>query len=176
MASKIYDAEMQILTVSFAKGIGLKDRGKVDSFDELAGSHADDGLSPLLVYSLVAPACRSYFRLLVDPANPVPLSQFLHDAWSPRMAWGMPLTLQVKASLLASDRGFASWVEQQGIELQLHRRPSPSTHLSGCRATYSGLAAGLPSPAVSIWTGCRTRSRSATWGWLRTTRMTHSPC
>lgn len=119
MASKIYDAEMQILTVSFAKGIGLKDRGKVDSFDELAGSHADAGLSPLLVYSLVAPAYRSYFRLLVDPANPVPLSQFLHDAWSPRMAWGMPLTLQVKASLLASDRGFASWVEQQGIELQL---------------------------------------------------------
>ena len=118
MANKVYDSELQYLTVAFAKRIGLGPSGSIGKFDDLSSSHAEAGLSPLLVYSLVAPAYSIYLRLLVDPQNPVPLSEFLNDAWSSHSEFGMPLTLEVKARLLGADRGFADWVRQQGIILK----------------------------------------------------------
>lgn len=115
---KVYDAEQQFLTVALAKGIGLSPGGVVHALDDVE-SLSEAGLRPLLVVSLVAPAYCSYLRTLVDPSNPVAISGFLQNAWSSEMEFGMPLSLSIKESLLAADRGFAAWVRAQGIEIVL---------------------------------------------------------
>lgn len=121
---KVYDADLQYLTVALAKRVGLAADGIVHSFDDLIVGLADADLRPLLVYSLVMPRFRIYWRMLVDPEQPVPLSEFLRAAWAPEVALGMPKRLEVKGVLLESDRGFAAWVRSQGVEVN---PASPST-------------------------------------------------
>ncbi|MDO9236176.1 MAG: hypothetical protein Q7U28_09125 [Aquabacterium sp.] len=113
--SKIYDAEMQYLNVSFAKDVGLNMRGGVTSFESDRISRESAGLKPLLVYSVVAPCYSVMARMLVDAATPIPISQFLSQAWSSEYQLSMPQRLEAEAALLASDQGFVNWAQSQGV-------------------------------------------------------------
>lgn len=118
MTAKIYDAEMHYLTVAYAKDVGLTRRGLVVAWDSWQASREEAELEPLLVYSLVSPAYGQRFRLLVDPLEPVALSKFLSSTWSARAELGLPLTLEVKSSLLRADHGFGQWVVSHGVALR----------------------------------------------------------
>lgn len=115
MSAKIHDAETQFLTIAVAKDIGLDQKGLVAQFDALNATRAELGLQPILIYSVVAPAFSRYVRMLVDARRPIPISQFLENAWSKEVNLGMPMSVQAKASLLANDLGFVSWIESLGI-------------------------------------------------------------
>lgn len=113
--SKIYDAEMQYLNVSFAKEVGLNRRGGVATFESDRISRESAGLKPLLVYSIVAPCYSVMARMLVDATTPIPISQFLSQAWSSEYRLAMPQRLETEAALLASDHGFVNWAQSQGV-------------------------------------------------------------
>jgi hypothetical protein len=118
MSTKIYDAEAQILTIAYAKDVGLDERGRVAWFDVRERSRGEAGLAPVLVYSVVAPSYSQYVRRLVDARSSIPVTQFLAMAWSKENALGMPNVLDAKPSLLKADRGYVAWVSSQGIVLR----------------------------------------------------------
>lgn len=113
--AKIYDAEMQYLNVAYAKDVGLNKLGAVTAFESDRITRADAGLSPLLVYSVVAPCYSVWARMLVDAQAPIPISQFLSKAWSIEHGIGMPLRLETETALLDSDQGFVDWASLQGV-------------------------------------------------------------
>jgi hypothetical protein len=113
--TKIYDAEMQYLSVAIAKDVGLDTRGGVVPFESDRISRECAGLKALLVYSIVAPCYSVMARMLVDASEPIPISQFLSQAWSSKRGLGMPQRLEMEAALLSGDRGFVEWAQLHGI-------------------------------------------------------------
>ncbi len=113
--AKIYDAEMQYLHVAIAKDIGINSRGGVDAFDSDTISRETAGLKPLLIYSLTAPCYGVKSRQLVDAAAPIPITQFLAQAWAAAHRLGMPQRIEMEDGLLKSDRGFKEWARAQGV-------------------------------------------------------------
>lgn len=111
MGKKIYDADLQLLTIAYAKDIGLDESGYVEEFNSDVVSHADVGLAPILVYSVVAPAYSVFARKLVDPRDPLSISAFLAWAWSLQSALSMPNRLEVKQRLIEADRGYLEWLD-----------------------------------------------------------------
>lgn len=122
MGTKIYDAELQFLTIAYATKVGLDDRGRVAAFDRDLRGRKESGLLPLLIYSVVAPCYSVFARQLVDPRDPLPISTFLSGAWCGPDGLGIPLSLEIRPQLLTADRGFAAWIAAQGV----HLRPAPS--------------------------------------------------
>ena len=118
MATTIYDAEMQYLLVEQARNVGLDAAGRVAPCDRNLKSKEGHDLTPLLVYSIVVPAFRCQTRLLVSAAAPISVSLFLAQAWGLRRALGMPLRLEMKPGLLASDRGFVQWAKSLGVQCE----------------------------------------------------------
>lgn len=116
--AKIYDAEMQYLHVAIAKDIGINSRGGVEAFDSDAISRETAGLKPLLIYSLTAPCYGVKARQLVDAAAPIPITQFLAQAWSAAHRLGMPQRIEMEDGLLKSDRGFKEWARAQGVSCE----------------------------------------------------------
>lgn len=114
--SKIHDAELQYLTVAFAKDIGIDSRGRIVRFESDQICREDAQLEPLLIYSLVAPCYGLTYRELADLRSPLPLCQFLLRAWSIERGIGMPLRLELPAKLLALDRGVLDWVRKLGVD------------------------------------------------------------
>ena len=55
MNTRIHDAELQLLTIAVAKDVGLDQNGLVAGFDSLFASRTEQGLHPILIYSVVAP-------------------------------------------------------------------------------------------------------------------------
>ena len=102
--SKIHDAELQYLTVAYAKTVGIDADGRVVTFDPDRISREAAKLSPLLIYSLAAPCYGVMYRQLVDRRAPVALGQFLAGVWAIEDGLGMPLRLELPAKLLALDR------------------------------------------------------------------------
>lgn len=119
MASKIYDSEMQYLTIAYAKDIGLDKRRRVVGFDHRAFTHQEAGLVPLLVYSVVAPAFKFYVRQIVDTTVPISISAFLSSVWSEEYGLGAPLRLEVKKQLYDADKGYQEWLKQAGIQVSI---------------------------------------------------------
>jgi len=117
MAAKIYDAEMQYLTIAYAKDVGLDHLNRVVRFDHKALTRQDAGLEPLLVYSVVAPAFKFYLRKLVDPRKPISITEFLIFAWSGKFELGAPLSLEVKKDLLKADSGYCDWLKGEGVQV-----------------------------------------------------------
>lgn len=117
MAAKIYDAEMQYLTIAYAKDVGLDKLNRVVRFDHITLTHDDAGLAPLLVYSVVAPAFKFHIRKLVDPRKPTSISEFLRFAWSDDFDLGAPLSLEVKKDLLKADSGYCDWLKGAGVQV-----------------------------------------------------------
>lgn len=117
MAAKIYNAEMQYLTIAYAKDVGLDNLNRVVWFDHRSLTHHDAGLAPLLVYSVVAPAFKVYIRKLVDTRKPISISEFLSYAWSDNLALGAPLSLEVKKDLLKADSGYCDWLNGVGVQV-----------------------------------------------------------
>lgn len=113
--AKIYDAEMQYLNVAYAKDVGLNKRGGVATFESDCITREDAGLRPLLVYSVVAPCYSVWARMLVDAQAPIPISQFLSQAWSTEHRLGMPQRLETETALLGGDQGFVDWARLQGV-------------------------------------------------------------
>lgn len=112
---KIYDAEMQYLLVEEARDVGLNGQNMVVDIDDDGPSAHAYGLTPLLVYSIVAPAYRVIVRKLVSADAPISISAFLAEAWSKPRGLGMPMRLEMKKSLLKADKGFCQWVGSLGI-------------------------------------------------------------
>lgn len=119
MASKIYDSEMQYLTIAYAKDIGLDKRRRVVGFDHRVFTHQEAGLVPLLVYSVVAPAFKFYARQIVDATVPISISAFLSSVWSEEYGLGAPLRLEVKKQLFDADKGYQEWLKQAGIQVSI---------------------------------------------------------
>lgn len=119
MSTKIYDAELQYLTVDTAKNLGLRTDGLVTEFDEDDMTLEEAGLLPVLVCSVVVPSFRCYRRVLCNPSEPTAISAILNAAWSGQTGWGLPMTLELKPSLLNADAGFADWVRSQGVDLKV---------------------------------------------------------
>jgi hypothetical protein len=111
MGKKIYDADLQLLTIAYAKDIGLDESGYIEGFNSNAVRHADVGLAPILVYSVVAPAYSVFARRLVDPRDPLSISAFLAWAWSSQSALSIPNSLEVKQRLIEADRGYRKWLD-----------------------------------------------------------------
>lgn len=119
MATKaILCVETQLLTIGVAKNVGLDCHGQVRELDWQFDAIEAAGLRPLWVYSVVVPAYRQYRRLLVDPQRPESISSFLRSVWSADQAMGMPRVMHASSTLLASDRGFARWLEALGIRIE----------------------------------------------------------
>lgn len=118
MNTRIHDAELQLLTIAVAKDVGLDQNSLVAGFDSLFASRTERGLHPILIYSVVAPGFSRYVRMLVDARRPIPISQFLSYAWSAEAAFGLPMSVQAKASLLEHDRGFVKWIGSLGIAVE----------------------------------------------------------
>lgn len=113
--AKIHNAEMQYLTVAFAKSVGKAADGSVETFDSNSCSREEAGLRPLLIYSITAPYYGVRARMLVDAAFPAPITEFLATAWSCAHGIGMPQTLEMEAALLQADTGFVSWCRDHGV-------------------------------------------------------------
>lgn len=125
MSIKIYGAETQFLTIAYAKDVGLDPQNHVVHFRNKEVSREEMRLTPLLVYSLVAPAYSFYSRLLVDAKAPVPISKFLAHAWSKKAGLGLPHLLEVKQLVLSADRGYVKWIHAHGVQIS-----SPSSSKS----------------------------------------------
>lgn len=115
--SKIHDAELQYLTVAYAKTVGIDADGRIVTFDPDRISREAAKLSPLLIYSLAAPCYGVMYRQLVDRRAPVALGQFLAGVWAIEDGLGMPLRLELPAKLLALDRGALQWVRSAGVDV-----------------------------------------------------------
>ncbi|EHL24821.1 hypothetical protein KYG_00867 [Acidovorax sp. NO-1] len=118
MATKIYDAELQYLLIEQARNVGLDPKYRLALYESSAGSMQSQQLRPVLVYSIVVPAFRCQTRLLVDAAAPISVSHFLAQAWGLKRVLGMPLRLEMKPGLLASDRGFVQWAKSIGVQCE----------------------------------------------------------
>ncbi|CAN7782440.1 hypothetical protein LJR175_008217 [Variovorax sp. LjRoot175] len=115
--AKIYDAETQFLTVAFTKEIGVNSDDRVISFDPRETGRDELGLSPLLVYNVIAPAFKRCFRMVVDARAPLAISHFLAAAWQSEVQLGMPMTLEAKQQILRADLGFVAWIRAQGVSV-----------------------------------------------------------
>jgi hypothetical protein len=82
-----------------------------------------NGLRPVLVYTLVLPPYDQYWRRLVDPNQPVSLSSFLAEAWGDPRGFGMPMTVEAKNDLVKLDGGFVEWIKSQGVDVRLPQNP-----------------------------------------------------
>lgn len=115
MSRKIYSTEVQCLTIDFAKDVGLDSKGCVVVFRDDLTTRQQEGLQPLLIYSLVAPPYSVYRRQLVDPRSPLSISNFLAWAWSEPCGLGMPEQLEMKRTLMDLDLGFLDWIKACGV-------------------------------------------------------------
>ena len=150
MATTIYDAEMQYLLVEQARNVGLDAAGRVAPCDRNLKSKEGHDLTPLLVYSIVVPAFRCQTRLLVSAAAPISVSLFLAQAWGLRRALGMPLRLEMKPGLLASDRGFVQWAKSLGVQCEpvQHTKALAAYSTSTLDVAYVALARGGPGESL----------------------------
>jgi hypothetical protein len=115
--NKLYDPGLQYLVITQLKNAGLGDEGKVVFFDDAESSGRVLGLRPILLYALVRPIEKQYFKRLVDSGAPESISSFLQRAWSFKGGVPLPDRLESKASLLEADKGFLSWVENRGVTM-----------------------------------------------------------
>lgn len=113
--NKLYDPGLQYLIITQLKNAGLGDEGEVVFFDDAGSSGRVLGLRPILLYALVRPVEKQYFKRLVDSGAPESISSFLQRAWSFKGGVPLPDRLESKASLLEADKGFLSWVENRGV-------------------------------------------------------------
>lgn len=117
--------ETQYLTITGARGVGLDEHSSELRFvDEVNGPqevHAM-GLRPLLVVGVTVPAFNLYFRQLVNPGRPAPLSALLKAAWSPVARLGMPTYLEFNEFTASVDRGFLRWVREVGVTPRIVER------------------------------------------------------
>lgn len=115
--NKLYDPGLQYLIITQLKNAGLGDEGEVVFFDDAGSSGRVLGLRPILLYVLVRPIEKQYFKRLVDSGAPESISSFLQRAWSFKGGVPVPDRLECKASLLEADKGFLSWVENRGVTM-----------------------------------------------------------
>jgi len=115
MPDKIYDPGLQYLAISYPPNAGLDNQGLLHFFDEFDDDLKSRGLRPVLLYNLTIPSLKAHFRALVDPVQSVlPISRFLAETWE---VGGIPDRLEVSKDLLLADRGFSTWVRDQGVTL-----------------------------------------------------------
>lgn len=116
MPKKIYDVEMQYLTVGYAKNIGLNAAGLVQRYDAKNTSLEEEGLAPILLYSAIHPAYAIHYRKVCAAATPMAITEFLREAWDERDKEGQPLRIEIKPSLLSADQGFVAWLKDIGVQ------------------------------------------------------------
>lgn len=104
--NKLYDPGLQYLIITQLKNAGLGDEGEVVFFDDAGSSGRVLGLRPILLYALVRPVEKQYFKRLVDSGAPESISSFMQRAWSFKGGVPLPDRLESKASLLEADKGF----------------------------------------------------------------------
>lgn len=115
--NKLYDPGLQYLIITQLKNAGLGDEGEVVFFDDAGSSSRVLGLRPILLYALVRPIEKQYFKRLVNSSAPESISSFLQRAWSDKGGVPVPDRLESKTSLLEADKGFLSWVENRGVTM-----------------------------------------------------------
>jgi len=116
MAGTIIDPGLQYLSIIYLPNAGLGAHGRVHFFQDLDEDLQSMGLRPLLLYNLVKPSIKRYYRILVDPSKPLlPISRFLATAWTE--SFNVADRLEVRKNLISADKGFASWLENQGVQL-----------------------------------------------------------
>ncbi len=116
MAGSIIDPGLQYLSIIYLPNAGLDTHGRVHFFDDLDNDFNDLGLRPLLIYNLVKPIVKHHYRVLVDPSKPLlPISQFLATAWTESL--NVAERLEVRKNLITADRGFSTWLAEQGVQL-----------------------------------------------------------
>lgn len=143
---KIYDAEVQYLLIEEARDVGLNALNMVVDTDENGLSAQECGLTPLLVYCIVAPAYRVIARKLVPADEPIPISAFLAEAWSKMRGLGMPMRLEMKKTLHQADKGFSKWAASLGISC------APVRH-HGALAAYSAYIRQVQFPTLGLARG-----------------------